>query len=159
MLLGYFGGMTRTGVDSRTAEHSADRRPVWRSLRLGVSGLCPHCGSGALFSSYLEVVKGCGHCGEEFYHHRADDAPPYFTIFLLGHIVLPLALIVEFIWHPTLLVHLSLWIPLAILMALMILPRVKGAIVALQWALRMHGFEYAALAGPRRPEVDQIEVA
>jgi hypothetical protein len=79
----------------------------------------------------------------------SDNAPPYFTMFLTGHIVLPLALITEHLWHPTLLVHLSLWVPLAILITVMILPKVKGAIVALQWALRMHGFEYAALAQPR----------
>ena len=151
--------MTRSGVEFPTADDSADRRPVWRSLGLGIAGLCPHCGAGALFSSYLEVVKSCDHCGEELYHHRADDAPPYFTMFLTGHIVLPLALITEHLWHPTLLVHLSLWVPLAILITVMILPNVKGAIVALQWALRMHGFEYAALAQPRRSEVDQIEAA
>ena len=141
--------MTRSGIDSAAAEPSADKRPVWRSLGLGLSGLCPHCGSGALFSSYLEVV----------YHHRADEAPPYFTMFLIGHVVLPLALIAEHLWHPTILVHLSLWVPLAIIMTVMILPKVKGAVVALQWALRMHGFEYAALAHSRRPEVDQIEAA
>ena len=39
---------------------------------------------------------------------------------------------------------MSLWIPLALLLTLVTLPRIKGAIVALQWALRMHGFEYAA---------------
>ena len=151
--------MTRSGVDSAAADHSGDKRPVWRSLGLGLSGLCPHCGSGALFSSYLEVVKSCSHCGEELYHHRADEAPPYFTMFLIGHVVLPLALIAEHLWHPTILVHLSLWVPLAIILTVMILPNVKGAIVALQWALRMHGFEYAALAQSRRPEVDQIEAA
>jgi uncharacterized protein (DUF983 family) len=151
--------MTRSGLDSATADPSADKRPVWRSLGLGLSGLCPHCGSGALFSSYLEVVKSCSHCGEELYHHRADDAPPYFTMFLIGHVVLPLALIAEHLWHPTILVHLSLWVPLAIILTVMILPNVKGAVVALQWALRMHGFEYAALAHSRRPEVDQIEAA
>ena len=152
--------MSRSADDSPTA-HPADRhlRPVWRSLGLGVCGLCPRCGSASLFSSYLEIVKSCGHCGEELYHHRADDSSPYCTMFLTGHIVLPLALIAEHLWHPTLVVHLSLWVPLAILITLVILPKVKGAIVALQWALRMHGFEYAALAGPRRSEVDEIEVA
>jgi uncharacterized protein (DUF983 family) len=151
--------MTPAAADSLGKDHHAPPRPVWRSLGLGFFGRCPHCGAGPLFSSYLEVAKSCGHCGEEFYHHRADDAPPYFTLFLVGHIVVPLALIIEHLWHPPLVLHASLWVPLALLLTLVTLPRVKGAIVALQWALRMHGFEYAALAGPRRHEGDQVEAA
>jgi hypothetical protein len=33
-----------------------------------------------------------------------------------------------------------LWMPLTIALSLYLLPRVKGALVAMQWALRMHGF-------------------
>src|SRR5262245_7260470 len=151
--------MIPAAADSLAKDVRAQPRPVWRSLGLGFFGRCPHCGAGSLFSSYLEVAKSCGHCGEEFYHHRADDAPPYFALFLVGHIVVPLALIIEHLWHPPLVLHASLWVPLALLLTLMALPRIKGAIVALQWALRMHGFEYAALAGQRRPGGDQIEGA
>jgi uncharacterized protein (DUF983 family) len=151
--------MTHSTADSLKINPRAQARPVWRSLGLGFFGQCPHCGEGPLFSSYLEVAKSCSQCGEEFYHHRADDAPPYFAMFLVGHVVLPMALIIEHLWHPPLVLHVSLWIPLALLLTLVTLPRIKGAIVALQWALRMHGFEYAALAGPRRPEGNQIEAA
>jgi hypothetical protein len=33
-----------------------------------------------------------------------------------------------------------MWFPLIIGLSLWLLPRVKGALVGLQWALRMHGF-------------------
>ncbi len=73
-------------------------------------------------------------------HHRADDAPPYFTIIIVGHIIVPLLMTVELLYGPPLWVHLSIWLPLTIILSLLILPRVKGGIVGLQWAHRMHGF-------------------
>lgn len=74
------------------------------------------------------------------HHQRADDAPPYFTIFIVGHIVIPLLLLVERVWRPELWVHFSIWLPLTLLLTLWLLPRTKGATVGMQWAFRMHGF-------------------
>lgn len=109
---------------------------MWR----GAKGLCPNCGQGRLFAAYLKVRAQCSICGEAFHHHRADDAPPYFTIFLTGHIVVPLLMAVELSYSPPVFVHLILWLPLTIMLSLLFLPIVKGAIVTLQWAKRMHGF-------------------
>src|SRR5207237_9645171 len=101
----------------------------------------------------------CAHFGEALHDHRADDAPPYFTIFIVAHIVVPLVLIVERLWQPSLFVHMAMWIPATLGLTLLLLPAVKGAIVALQWALRMHGFEYSAAAqgssGPLDGEAEQ----
>ena len=72
--------------------------------------------------------------------HQADDAPPYFTIFIVGHIVVPIALIVERTYQPPLIVHAAIFSVLAVILTLISLPMVKGAVVGLQWALRMHGF-------------------
>ena len=79
-------------------------------------------------------------------HHRADDAPPYFTIVIVGHIVVPSLMAVELIYRPPLWVHLLIWLPLTAFLSLALLPRVKGAIVGLRWAHRMHGFERAGAA-------------
>ena len=62
------------------------------------------------------------------------------TIFVVGHIVVPLLLAVERTWRPDPWVHAVLWGPLTLLLTLAILPRIKGALIGLQWALRMHGF-------------------
>lgn len=110
---------------------------IWRSFRKR----CPACGEGALFSSYIGVSSSCSHCRTELHHQRADDAPPYFTMFIVGHIVVPLMLVVEKLWHPALWIHFALWLPLTLGLSLWLLPRVKGATVGLQWALRMHGFD------------------
>ncbi|WP_310619509.1 DUF983 domain-containing protein [Flexibacterium corallicola] len=102
---------------------------------------CPACGSGKMFKGYLTVSPECSKCGEELFHHRADDAPPYFTIFIVGHIVVGMALSVEMSWFPPIWLHMALWIPLTIIMALALLRPIKGAMVGLQWALRMYGFD------------------
>ena len=73
-------------------------------------------------------------------HHRADDAPPYFTILIAGHIVIPLLMMTELAYAPPIWLHLLIWLPLTAILCLVLLPRVKGAIVGLQWAQRMHGF-------------------
>ena len=107
----------------------------------GAGLTCPSCGAGHLYWQYLKVSDSCDHCGQELHHHRADDAPPYFTILLVGHIVFPLIFIVERYWEPALWIHFGIWIPLLVLLCLLVLPIVKGTIVGLQSALRMHGFD------------------
>ena len=110
----------------------------------GFACACPACGKGRMFGRYLKVADSCGVCGEELHHHRADDAPPYFTMFIVGHIVIPLVLVVEKLWAPPLPVHFALWTAVTLALTFALMPAVKGAVVGLQWALRMHGFDYAA---------------
>lgn len=115
-------------------------RSLGEALKRGFLGRCPHCGEGAIFSRYTTVNDRCPACGEEFLHHRADDAPPYLTIFVVGHIVVPLALWLETTYQPEMWIHWALWLPLTLILSLALLPRFKGAMIGLQWALRMHGF-------------------
>lgn len=126
--------------DKLAGAHS-EQRNVWQAMRRGLAHKCPACGNGALFSQYLKVNDTCPNCGEELHHHRADDAPPYITIFIVGHIVVPGILILEKAYAPETWIHLSIWLPLLLVLSLTILPRVKGLFVGLQWALRMHGFD------------------
>jgi uncharacterized protein (DUF983 family) len=109
-------------------------------MKLGACARCPACGQGKLFRSYLSVATACDHCGQDFTGHRADDAPPYFTIFVVGHIIVGGALALEQKFHPETWVHLALWLPLTVLLSLLLLPPIKGALIGLQWANRMHGF-------------------
>jgi uncharacterized protein (DUF983 family) len=113
----------------------------WRNAILrGFAGLCPSCGRGKLMAGYLKVADTCPNCGTELHHQRADDAPPYFTITIVAHLIIPGLLIAEKIWKPPLWVHGVIWLPATLLLTLWLMPRVKGAIVGLQWANRMHGF-------------------
>ncbi|GJM01883.1 MAG: hypothetical protein DHS20C08_03840 [Rhodomicrobium sp.] len=115
-------------------------RSIWSALTRGAQQKCPSCGEGKLFDKYLKVVPNCQQCGEELHHHRADDAPPYFTIFIIGHILVPLMMWVEIAYKPALWIHSILWLPLTLALCYWTLPRVKGALIGLQWAMRMHGF-------------------
>ncbi len=125
---------------SRAAPLDQPPRALGQSLLRGMRLRCPNCGIGRLFSKFLKVQDSCSHCGEELHHHRADDAPPYVTIFIVGHIVVALVLAVEVAFQPSYLIHALLWLPLSLLLSLFFLPVSKGAIVGWQWALYMHGF-------------------
>lgn len=115
-------------------------RSVLSALGRGFLCRCPACGKGRLFPRFLKVADRCAACGEDLHHQRADDAPPYFTMFIVGHIVIPAMLVVEKLYHPALELHLALWVPLTLVLTFALMPRVKGAVVGLQWALKMHGF-------------------
>jgi uncharacterized protein (DUF983 family) len=115
-------------------------RDVWQAIRRGMALRCPACGQGRMYGKYLKVEHACSACHCELHHQRADDAPPYFTMFVVGHIVIAGVLAVEKKFAPSLLVHVSLWFPLTIGLSLWLLPKIKGGLIALQWALRMHGF-------------------
>lgn len=111
-----------------------------QAILRGAAQRCPACGEGELYSRYLKVNDICQACGEELFHQRADDAPPYFTMFIVGHVVVALVLMVEDLYAPALWVHALLWTPIVLGMSLWLLPRIKGALIGLQWANRMHGF-------------------
>jgi uncharacterized protein (DUF983 family) len=116
-------------------------RPVGRSLWRGFKCRCPACGDGKLYRAYLKVVDRCEACGTDLTPQRADDAPAYMTIFIVGHIIVSGVMATEFVapdtpfWVPAL-----VWSAIAAGASLLLLPRVKGALVGLQWANRMHGF-------------------
>jgi uncharacterized protein (DUF983 family) len=116
-------------------------RPMWPSIRRGLSGRCPSCGIGKMFRAFLKVADRCAVCGEALHHHRADDAPAYFVILIVGHVVVPLALVVEVAYAPPYWLHATLWLPLTIGLAVGLLQPIKGAIVGWQWANYMHGFD------------------
>ncbi len=115
-------------------------RPLWLSIWRGFNLRCPNCGHRHLLSGYITVAPNCRSCGEDFTPQRADDAPPYFTILIVAHLVVPPMVIVEKLWSPPIGLQLLFWLPLILGLTLWLLPKVKGAIVGLQWAVRMHGF-------------------
>ncbi len=127
-------------ADEPTTFTEEPRRDIARAMRRGAARKCPACGNGALYYKYLKVVDACPSCGEELHHHRADDAPPYFTMIIVCHFIVAGVMIVEDYFHPNYCLHIAIWFPLTIGLSLWLLPRIKGALVGLQWALRMHGF-------------------
>ncbi len=120
-------------------------RHAMSALMRGFRCRCPNCGHGSMFRAFLKVADHCPACGEALHHQRADDAPAYFVILIVGHTIVPIALAVEAAFAPSYLTHAMLWLPMTIGMALGLLQPVKGTIVAAQWANYMHGFDPQAL--------------
>ena len=68
---------------------SLPARDAWSAMLRGLRGRCPNCGEGRMFRAFLKVADHCPACGEALHHQRADDAPAYFVIMIVGHIVVP----------------------------------------------------------------------
>ncbi|KKB13677.1 zinc-finger protein [Devosia geojensis] len=128
-----------TNVDTTAVEKRSVGDAIWK----GALCRCPRCGKGKLFRSYLKVVDECPACGEEFFHHRADDLPPYIAIFIVGHVLVGIMMHMEMVWRVHPMTYVFTMLPLAVILPLAMLPSIKGAIVGLQWALKMHGFNPA----------------
>lgn len=125
-------------VDDTTAQIA--ERNLKPALLRGWKRLCPSCGQTSLYASYLKVREECPECQEHLGHHRADDGPAYLTILIVGHIMAPTMLWTFFKFEPDPMVVASIFITGCVALSLFLLPRLKGSIVALQWAKRMHGF-------------------
>jgi uncharacterized protein (DUF983 family) len=118
-----------------------EKRNVWAAMRRGLRGRCPRCGEGKLFRAFLKVDDHCSVCALDFTPHRADDLPAYLVIIIVGHIVVPTILWIETDYAPSVPLQLSIYLPFTLILSLLLLQPVKGAVVGVQWALRMHGFD------------------
>jgi uncharacterized protein (DUF983 family) len=103
--------------------------PLGVALRRGVANRCPFCGVGKVFAGFLKVVPECSHCRAPLGLLRADDAPPYFTIFLVGHLLVPPVFWVEKAWQPPMWLHMVVWLPLLAIACTLLLRPIKGAVV------------------------------
>ena len=116
-------------------------RVLLPALLRGWRRRCPNCGGGPMMTGYLKIRQSCASCGEELHHHRADDMPAWATILIVGHVLVSGLLTVEVNFAPPLWVHWAIWPALTLGLTLWLLPRIKGMVVALQWAKRLHGFD------------------
>jgi uncharacterized protein (DUF983 family) len=120
---------------------AAEKRNVWTAMKRGFRGRCPRCGEGKLFRAFLKVDNNCSACGLDFTPHRADDLPAYLVIVIVGHIVVPTVLWIETNYSPAVPLQLAIYLPFTLIASLLLLQPVKGTVVGVQWALRMHGFD------------------
>lgn len=119
----------------------------------GARNRCPNCGKGRVFAGYLKVVPECSVCHAPLGELQADDAPPYFTIFLIGHLLVPIVFLVERSYQPPMWLHMAVWLPLFTMLSMAALRPIKGATVG--WLFRLN---YPATLVPlneRRPPSDR----
>jgi uncharacterized protein (DUF983 family) len=110
---------------------------LFTAIGRGLIGRCPVCGKGRIFDGFLRVVPECEHCHAPLGLARADDAPPYFTILIVGHIVIPLMLITQKQYDPTTWMLTAIFVPLTLVLSVGLLRPVKGATVGLMMAFNM----------------------
>ena len=117
------------------------KRSLAAAVGRGFIGRCPNCGGGAMFRAYLSVNPRCPACGEDLSGHRADDAPAFLTLLVACFVGgLGVLLSDDASSQMPLLAVAAFWLVVTAVVGLLVLPRIKGAVVGYQWALRLHDF-------------------
>jgi uncharacterized protein (DUF983 family) len=116
-----------------------EERSAATGLMRGLKRRCPQCGEGALFEGYLKVRPVCEACGHHNGAYRADDGPAYFTMLIVGHILIAPMLCFAFIrsWNPWAILAVTL--PAVGMLSLALLAVVKGGFIGVQWGHRAAG--------------------
>jgi uncharacterized protein (DUF983 family) len=121
----------------------SEPKPAWpmpsllTAMGRGLMGRCPSCGIGRVFDGFLRVVPECEHCHAPLGLARADDAPPYFTILIVGHIVIPAMLIMQRMSDPPTWLLSAIFVPLTLALSLGLIRPIKGAVVGAMLCFNM----------------------
>jgi uncharacterized protein (DUF983 family) len=116
---------------------SAPLPPMLTAIGRGLLCRCPACGRAHLFNGYIRVVSECSNCHAPLGLARADDAPPYFTIFAVGHIVVPIMFMYDRAANPPIWLLTAIFVPLTLILTLGLLRPIKGGTVGLMLKLGM----------------------
>ena len=122
-------------------------RAAWPAIARGLRGRCPACGAQGMFARFLKVRPCCEGCGLQLDAHQADDFPAYISIFVTGHLLAPVLIVLASDFALSSTAILAIILPLAVAFMLLTLQPAKGAVIALQWWHGMHGFR-----AERRPQ-------
>ena len=123
---------------------------IWETLMRGMRCRCPRCGEGPIFRKWLKPVDACPHCALDLTGQRADDFPAYIAMFVTGHLLAPVLILLAGDYDLSPLKVFAIIVPLAVAMMVTMLQPSKGAVIALQWCHGMHGFKRERL-----PEADE----
>lgn len=110
------------------------------AMRAAFRTKCPRCGDAPLFRTWLKPVDACESCRQDWTLQSADDFPPYISIFVTGHLLAPLIILLVFDLGLSVVAALAILMPLAVATMLAILQPAKGAIIAMQYWLGLNGF-------------------
>ncbi|MBL8628004.1 MAG: DUF983 domain-containing protein [Rhodospirillaceae bacterium] len=111
----------------------APKPPFFTLLYRGACRLCPNCGHGAVMTGYVKQLPACPNCNEDFRHISADDAPPWLTIVVVGHIMLSLVLAIETNFRFPVEYEVPILVALAAALTFVLLPICKGVVIAVMW--------------------------
>ena len=115
--------------------------PSVSPLSAGLRCRCPRCGRGKLFDGLLAVAERCGVCGLDLGPHDSGDGPAVFVILILGAIVIPFVFALERLAAPPMWVHMLVWTPVVIGLAIALLRPMKATLVALHYKNLRHEYD------------------
>jgi len=107
--------------------------PPRPAYAVGLRGRCPRCGEGRLFDGFLKTAPGCRACGLDYAFADSGDGPAVFIMMIVGFLIVGLVLFVELKFQPPIWLHMVLWLPLTVIVALGLLRPMKGLMIALQY--------------------------
>lgn len=99
----------------------------------GLACKCPRCGEGPLFQGFLKPVSKCESCGLDLTFAAETEGPAVFIILIVGFIIVGAAATVEALFHPPPFVHLLLWLPSVVILALALMRPLKATMIAIQY--------------------------
>lgn len=103
------------------------------SVRAGARGRCPSCGRGHIYDGLLSLAPSCSHCGLNLARFNVGDGAAAFLIFLIGAVIVGLAMWLELSASPPWWLHVLLWVPLTVMGAIAALRVSKGIFLALEY--------------------------
>ncbi|WP_296100727.1 DUF983 domain-containing protein [uncultured Agrobacterium sp.] len=102
-------------------------------IKVGLQGCCPRCGRGKLFDGFLKLTPHCSACGLDYAFADAGDGPAVFVMLIVGFLIIGLALWFDSVFAPPVWLHALIWLPLTVILSLVLLRKLKGIMVALQY--------------------------
>ena len=99
-------------------------------------GLCPRCGAPTLFEGLASFATRCRACGLDYSSFNVGDGPAAFLIFIVGGLVVLLAILVELKFNPPFWVHILLWLPLTVVLVVGLLRFAKGLLLIVEYRNR-----------------------
>jgi uncharacterized protein (DUF983 family) len=112
-------------------------RKLGPALRRGFCGRCPACGGGRLLTGFIRPVAACTECAENLEPYQTADFAPYLVTFAIGLVFTPLILAANLVWSVPADVSMAIGLTAALLCAMILLPRAKGAAIGLLWSLNV----------------------
>jgi uncharacterized protein (DUF983 family) len=128
---------TRWQPEGEAATDTWPHPPMLTAIGRGLLCRCPGCGQTRMFRRFLKVIAECPNCTAPLGLARADDAPPYFTILIVGHVIVPLMFMVDRASEPPLWLMSLIFLPLTVIMAVGLIQPIKGGTVGLMLTLNM----------------------
>lgn len=105
-------------------------------FKSGWKGLCPRCGTGHMFKSWLKISDRCEVCGLDYRFASPDDGPAFFSLTFVAFPLLFFIVWLQVAHEVPVPLLVAIAIPLMSLGCLLPLRPIKGWLVASQFVNR-----------------------